>query len=121
VRSIPQLPGDETIDHVVTRDPPELHALACFVHGALTALHVLGAIYNCRRRNWRDVVVHVAAAAYDARSVRHHYRKEQIALRRAASFERHRLVRVNVDEEDLYQEPQFATAGARALRPTRRG
>jgi hypothetical protein len=124
VHSIHQKHIDENINHVVTRDPPELHALACFVHGALTALHVLGAIYNCRRRNWRDVVVHVAAAAYDARSVRHHYRKEQIGLRRAAAAERHRLVQMNVDEDDqddLYQEPRFATAGARGLRPNLRG
>jgi hypothetical protein len=65
-------------------EPPELHALACFVHGALTALHVLGMVYNCRRRNWWDVVAHLAAAGYDARSVRHHHRVEQIArLRRS--------------------------------------
>jgi hypothetical protein len=67
-------------------EPPELHALACFVHGALTALHVLGAVYNCRRRNWWDVTAHLAAAGYDARSVRHHYRVEQIArLRQSRS------------------------------------
>jgi hypothetical protein len=65
-----------------TREPPELHALACFVHGALTALHVLGAVYNCRRRNWWDVMAHLASAGYDARSVRHHYRVEQIARQR---------------------------------------
>ena len=56
-----------------TSEPPELHALACFVHGALTALHIMGAVYHCRRRNWWDVTVHFAAAGYDARSVRHHY------------------------------------------------
>jgi hypothetical protein len=63
-------------------EPPELHALACFVHGALAALHVLGVAYNCRRRNWWDVMAHLAAAGYDARSVRHHHRVEQIARRR---------------------------------------
>jgi hypothetical protein len=66
----------------LTREPPEVHALGCFVHGALTALHTLGAVYNYRRRNWVDVVAHLAAALYDARSTRHHYRTEQIALRR---------------------------------------
>ena len=64
------------------REPPELHALGCFVHGALTALHRLGAVYNYRRRNPWDVVAHVAAALYDARSTRHHYVMEQLALRR---------------------------------------
>jgi hypothetical protein len=71
-----------------TSEPPELHALACFVHGALTALHVLGAVYNCRRRNWWDVTAHLAAAGYDARSVRHHYRVEQIARMRQSSRSR---------------------------------
>jgi hypothetical protein len=71
-----------------TREPPELHALACFVHGALTALHILGAVYNCRRRNWWDVTAHLAAAGYDARSVRHHYRVEQIARMRQSSRSR---------------------------------
>src|SRR5215207_8161111 len=71
-----------------TSEPPELHALACFVHGALTALHILGAVYNCRRRNWWDVTAHLAAAGYDARSVRHHYRVEQIARMRQSSGRR---------------------------------
>jgi hypothetical protein len=71
-----------------TSEPPELHALACFVHGALTALHILGAVYNCRRRNWWDVTAHLAAAGYDARSVRHHYRVEQIARMRQSSRSR---------------------------------
>jgi hypothetical protein len=65
------------------REPPELHALAGFVHGALAALHTLGALYNYRRKNWRDVAVHVAAAAYDMRSVRHHHRMQQLGLRAA--------------------------------------
>src|SRR4029434_10950314 len=69
----------------LVRNPPELHALGCFVHGALAALHTLGAVYNCRRRNWWDVAAHIAAALYDARSVRHHYRTEQIARRRVSA------------------------------------
>jgi hypothetical protein len=71
------------------REPPELHALACLVHGALTALHALGAVYNYRRRNWSDVAAHVMAALYDAHSAQHHYRTEQIALRRAALYRKH--------------------------------
>jgi len=63
------------------REPPELHALACLVHGALAALHTLGAVYNYRRKNWGDVAAHVAAALYDAHSAHHHYRTEQIAFR----------------------------------------
>ena len=45
----------------------------------------LGAVYNYRRKNWRDVAAHVAAALYDAHSAHHHYRTEQIALRRLSS------------------------------------
>ena len=76
---------DDTVLKCVTREPPELHALACFVHGALTALHLLGAVYNCRRRNWWDVITHLAAAGYDVRSARHHHRVEQMARLRQAS------------------------------------
>ena len=72
----------EKSDEFASREPPEVHALGCFVHGALTALHVLGAVYNYRRRNRWDLVAHIAAALYDARSVRHHYRMEQAGLRR---------------------------------------
>lgn len=68
----------------LVREPPELHSLGCFVHGALAALHTLGAVYNCRRRNWWDVAAHVAAALYDARSAHHHYRTERIARRRVS-------------------------------------
>jgi hypothetical protein len=89
--------GDEGCDFL-TREPPELHALACLVHGALTALHTLGAVYNYRRRNWRDVAAHVAAALYDARSARHHYRTEQIALRRRSSAPLHLVTPANVHD-----------------------
>jgi hypothetical protein len=69
----------------LAREPPELHALGCFVHGALAALHTLGAVYNLRRRNWWDVAVHVSAALYDGRSAHRHYRTEQVAKRRIES------------------------------------
>jgi hypothetical protein len=78
-------PGSNDTSEFLVREPPELHALGCFVHGALAALHTLGAVYNCRRRNWWDVAAHIAAALYDARSVRHHYRTEQIARRRVSA------------------------------------
>ena len=61
--------------------PPEVHALGCFVPGALPALHLLGVVCNHRRRNGLDVAAHLAATLYDARSARYHYRMEQIALR----------------------------------------
>ena len=56
----------------------ELHALAAFVHGALTVLHILGLIYNIPRRNLRNrigIVVHAGALAYSAWSAVHHVKE----------------------------------------------
>ena len=53
----------------------EVHVLGAYVHGALTALHVLGLGYNVRRRNWTDVALHLAWVVYDARAMRHHWRQ----------------------------------------------
>ena len=81
---MPRRRTEDTSDFVL-REPPELHALAGFVHGALAALHTLGAVYNYRRCNWWDVAAHTAAALYDARSARHHHRMEQVAKRRVSA------------------------------------
>lgn len=50
----------------------QMAELAMFVHGALAGLHVLGVVYNFRRRNWWDVAAHAAAAVYDTHSVVKH-------------------------------------------------
>ena len=50
----------------------EQHVLAAWVHGWLSGLHLLGTVYNARRRNWVDVVAHSAALAYSVRAVIHH-------------------------------------------------
>ena len=81
---MPRLRTKDTSDFV-RREPPELHALGCFVHGALAALHTLGAVYNYRRCNWWDVAAHIAAALYDARSAHHHHRMEQVTKRRLSA------------------------------------
>lgn len=51
----------------------ELETLACFVHGALAALHLLGALYNARQRNHVDAIVHAAVCAYDVHAALQHY------------------------------------------------
>lgn len=51
----------------------ELQELALFVHGILFGLHSLGFVYNLKRRNWFDVLVHGTAAGYDLYAVRRHY------------------------------------------------
>lgn len=53
-------------------DSPELHVLAAGVHGALSALHALGLVYNWRRGNRGDALVHALALAYDAHATAHH-------------------------------------------------
>lgn len=53
----------------------ELEILAIMVHGALAALHALGAAYNIRQKNKWDALIHAAACAYDIRAAFNHYRK----------------------------------------------
>jgi hypothetical protein len=53
----------------------DLDILGAYVHGALTALHALGVVYNVRRRNWFDVIFHTGWLVYDATSTLHHWRK----------------------------------------------
>lgn len=53
----------------------QLDELGVFVHGALCALHLLGLVYNLRRRNKVDTLVHGAAAAYDGWSAVKHLRR----------------------------------------------
>lgn len=53
--------------------------LGVFVHGVLTFGHMLGLVYNMRRRNWFDVAAHGGALLYDAWAVNKHldqYREE---------------------------------------------
>jgi len=57
------------------RPNPEIHSLACFVHGVLCAFHALGVLYNVKRKNRTDAVIHTACILYDARAVHHHYRE----------------------------------------------
>lgn len=52
----------------------EVHVLGTWVHGALTALHALGVVYNARRRNWGDVAMHIGWLVYDAYATGKHMR-----------------------------------------------
>lgn len=52
----------------------ELHALSIFVHGTLAGLHLLGATYNARKRNWWDVAAHSLCVVYDVHAVVRHMR-----------------------------------------------
>ena len=58
----------------------EVHSLACFVHGALTALHLLGMIYNGKRKNWWDVGMHGLGAAYSVKATLHHAERTKRVL-----------------------------------------
>lgn len=44
----------------------ELETLAVFVHGGLAAGHLLGLVFNIRRRQWFDSSAHFVALVYDS-------------------------------------------------------
>lgn len=52
----------------------DIHGFAAFVHGALCFGHALGIVYNLKRRNRLDVIVHALALGYSLHSTRHHVR-----------------------------------------------
>uniref|UniRef100_A0A6M3LSZ4 Uncharacterized protein n=1 Tax=viral metagenome TaxID=1070528 RepID=A0A6M3LSZ4_9ZZZZ len=56
-------------------DDGELDALGAFVHGWLAAFHALGVIYNWRRRNRADMLIHALALGYDTRAMLHHLKQ----------------------------------------------
>lgn len=62
---------------ILTNSSREVHTLAAFVHGALAALHVLGAVYNYRRRNHWQLWAHIAGAAFSVQSTVHHERESR--------------------------------------------
>ena len=53
----------------------ELETLAMMVHSALATLHLLGAVYNFRKRNWDDTIIHSVVFAYDVHSAIRHARR----------------------------------------------
>ena len=55
----------------------EVHILASAVHGSLASLHLLGVIYNLRKKNWWDVLAHSLALAYSANAVKNHMKETQ--------------------------------------------
>lgn len=55
------------------RDAATLQEIAAAVHATLAVLHVLGLVYNLRRRNLFDCLMHGAAAAYDAHAAHGHF------------------------------------------------
>lgn len=48
------------------REDRFMEELAGSVHAVLAAFHLLGIVYNIRKKNWLDVVVHGVVCAYDA-------------------------------------------------------
>lgn len=58
----------------MSRDHSEqqLQYLGIFVHGVLSGLHILGIVYNAKRRNWLDVTAHGGAALYSGWAVAKH-------------------------------------------------
>jgi hypothetical protein len=50
----------------------ELERLCVFTHGALCVLHLLGVVYNIRRKNYFDVTAHSVAFVYDLYAATNH-------------------------------------------------
>lgn len=50
----------------------EMQILAAFVHGTLCSMHLLGLVYNLRRRNGFDSTVHALGVIYDSVSTYKH-------------------------------------------------
>lgn len=55
----------------------QLQVLGVFVHGMLTFGHLLGIVFNARRKNWFDVSAHSAAMTYDVWAAMKHARRLQ--------------------------------------------
>lgn len=55
----------------------ELEKLAMFVHGMLAGLHLLGVVYNVKRKNYLDVTAHAAAFIYDIHAASKHSRNSK--------------------------------------------
>ena len=53
-------------------DKTLLHQLGYCVHGFLVFGHALGTIYNIKKKNWLDIIIHGSALIYSAKSVHGH-------------------------------------------------
>jgi hypothetical protein len=53
----------------------EVEVLASFVHGALASLHALGAVFNIRRGNKADAMIHIFVFLYDLWATHEHTRR----------------------------------------------
>lgn len=53
----------------------ELDILGAFVHGALSFGHALGVLYNLRRHNYKQAVIHGVALSYDFWATREHMKQ----------------------------------------------
>lgn len=52
-----------------------MHELAIFVHSVLASFHILGSLYNYKRKNYKEAGLHLAVAGYDIYAVHHHIKE----------------------------------------------
>ena len=55
-----------------TKNNKEIHSLAGFCHGALASLHLIGVVYNLKRKHWYNVAIHGYALAFSLNATAHH-------------------------------------------------
>ena len=53
-------------------DRKDLHFTALFIHTVLFSLHTIGSLYNLRRKNHWQALIHISVAAYDLWAVNKH-------------------------------------------------
>lgn len=53
----------------------QMQVLGVFVHGVLVGLHALGVVYNLRRKNKPETIIHAVAAGFSLVSTAKHLRK----------------------------------------------
>ena len=50
----------------------DIQQLAAFVHGTLFGLHLIGAVYNIKRKNIPETTIHAAVGVWDLLCVVRH-------------------------------------------------
>lgn len=67
------------------RDTEELEVLAMTIHGALALGHLVGVVYNYRRKNWRVTWAHITALVFEVFCVYHHWKGKKACAKPSSS------------------------------------
>lgn len=62
----------EEVPEWLATDSRQMQVLGAFVHGWLSAFHLLGFAYNLQRGNRLDAIIHACGCAYDVHATIDH-------------------------------------------------